>query len=54
MRTLHAALGRAGFGADADDVKLIHRASELCLTVAASRIFVVDRESDQSEHNARG
>ncbi len=38
---LQAALSRAAVGAYADDVELIHRASELCLTFAASRIFVI-------------
>jgi len=41
---LHAALGRAGVGADAGDVQLVHRATKLRLTVAASRIFIVDEE----------
>ncbi|VGP55800.1 hypothetical protein SB02110_04989 [Klebsiella quasipneumoniae subsp. quasipneumoniae] len=44
MRSLHAALGRAGVGADAGDVQLVHRATELRLTVAASRIPVVNAE----------
>ena len=44
MRTLHAPLGRTGVGADTGDVQLVHRTSELCLTIAASRIFVVDAE----------
>lgn len=44
MRTLHAAFGRAGVGAYAGDVQLVHRATELRLTVAASRILVINAE----------
>lgn len=44
IRTLHAALGRDGVGADAGDVQLVHRTTELRLTAAASHIIIVDAE----------